>query len=312
MEPAHLVLKYQTSASDGNGVSTDYIDLAKDLSMVNRRLYRQGRNYAVSHIEFVGNFPTVDTVLCNPQVAGNTWVVQNAWKKAFANWMQQQKEGADAAGGQNFRPKWEDFKVYLDDHARDYNNGNSLAVLDGDGNAVNTGEWVYSRLLYTQDDGTTGIPATFEPFLHLIGPDVSTTDYGLVEAYEESRAQVQAEPHTSSDASESLYSLMHSQDDSMDELIDRIESDNDKAPYDMDEYTGGATNADSAWDTSQGASTIGNPIASTGPFVAQCGLIKLDMAHYLAGAGVVGQQAIIFVHCVPGGYKGCLSDPMGQ
>ena len=51
-ERTELSLRFVWNAGDGNTTNTIYIDLAKALSMVNRRAYRQGLYYYVASIEF--------------------------------------------------------------------------------------------------------------------------------------------------------------------------------------------------------------------------------------------------------------------
>jgi len=193
MQPAQTVLTYTVPA----GVS--YIDIAKGLSQVNRRAYRQGMEYAVGKITFayLANPQAVSNVSLTVGTAGNTWVVHNAWKKAYAHWIAQQRN-ARRLIGQSAKPTWEDFKVYLDDAHRA---GTSLGVLAGDGGAVGTGEWDYSRLIWEEDDNSID-----RPYLHLIGGDVSTTDWGLILGYQQSRATVQPEdPELPAEFSTNMY-----------------------------------------------------------------------------------------------------------
>lgn len=86
-QPAHRVLSFNVPAGES------YIDIASALSKVNRRLYRQGMQYAIQKIEysFVAPTDSVTSQHLTAYAAGDTWVVHNAWKKAQAVWLAQQR-----------------------------------------------------------------------------------------------------------------------------------------------------------------------------------------------------------------------------
>jgi len=196
MQPAQTVLTYWVGA----GVS--YIDLAEGLSQVNRRAYRQGMEYAVGKVTFgyQANPQAILNVQLSAYTAGDTWVVHNAWKKAFAHWIAQQRR-ARRLIGQSAKPTWEDFKVYLDVYHRA---GTIPPVVAGDDHTVGTGEWDYSRLIHEADDASVD-----EWYLHLIGGNVSTTDKGLILGYQQSRATVQPEdPELPAEYSTNMYALI--------------------------------------------------------------------------------------------------------
>jgi len=304
MQPAQTVLSYTVP----NGSS--YIDLAEGLSQVNRRAYRQGMEYAVGKVTFVfeGNPQQILNVQLSCFTAGDTWTVHNAWKKAYAHWIAQQRR-ARRLIGQSAKPTWEDFKVYLDDAHRA---GTSLGVLAGDGGAVGTGEWDYSKLLYEVDNNTV-----YEPYLHLIGGDVSSTDVSLILAYQESRATVQSpDPDLPADYSHgTIYSDMATDQDLVaDEVAQNMEDENDEPPYDQDDYPGNDTNSDAPWVQDFGIASSTLPSGVVPGFVAQCGLIRLQLlGHDVAdGAAGTAPSTTVQVHLVPGGYKGVAAFPMGQ
>ena len=303
MQPAQTVLSYTVP----NGSS--YIDIAEGLSQVNRRAYRQGMEYAVGKIAFgyAANPQAVLNVSLAVGTAGNTWVVHNAWKKAYAHWIAQQRR-ARRLIGKSAKPTWEDFKVYLDDAHRA---GTSLGVLAGDGGAVGTGEWDYS-VLHIQDDSH----AIAEWYMHIIGGDVGSTDRGLILGYQQSRATVQAEdPELPAEYSSNMYTaLADDLDDVAPAVADDMEDENDEPPYDHDDYPGSDTNSDSPWtqDFALAGSTV--PLGVVPGFVAQCGLVKFNLTARDAqgGAGATAPSTNVAVHLVPGSYKGVLASPMGQ
>jgi len=303
MQPAQTVLTYEVT--DG----TSYIDIAEGLSQVNRRAYRQGMEYAVGKVSFgyAANPQSILNVGLNCFTAGNTWVVHNAWKKAYAHWIAQQRR-ARRLIGQSAKPTWEDFKVYLDDAHRA---GTSLGVLAGDAGAVGTGEWDYSRLIWEADDASID-----EVYLHLIGGDVSTTDWGLILGYQQSRATVQPEdPDLPAEYSINMYThLAQDQDAAVDEVAQNMEDENDEPPYDQDDYPGSDTNSDSPWLQDFAFASTSVPVGVVPGFVAQCGLIKFKLeAHNTINGGLeTAPTTLVQVHIVPGGYKGVAALPMGQ
>lgn len=158
--------------------------------------------------------------------------------------------------GQSAKPTWEDFKVYLDDHHRV---GTIGVVLAADNTAVGSGEWDYSKLVWDSDDGAT----LFEPHLHLIGGDVGApTDVGLVLAYQQSRATVQAvDPDLPAEYSSNIYAFMaRDLDDVADEVAQNMEAENDEPPYDQDDYPGSDTNSDVPWVQQFSVVTEGSPL----------------------------------------------------
>ena len=303
MQPAQTVLSYYI----GNGSS--YIDIAEDLSKVNRRAYKQGMEYAVGKVTFgyQANPQAILNVQLNAYTAGDTWAVHNAWKKAFGHWMAQQRRTRQLIG-ETAKPTWEDFKVYLDDSHRA---GTMPDVLAGDESAVSTGEWDYSRLLWEADDNSID-----EVYLHLIGGDVSTTDWGLILGYQESRATVQAtDPELPVDYSNNMYAKMATDENLVaDEVANNMEDENDQPPYDHDDYPGTDANSDAPWLQEFGVCSPGAPMATLPGFVAQCGLVKfICTAHAVAdGAVTSGVTSLVQVHLVPGTYKGVAALPMGQ
>ncbi len=297
LEPAVLDLKFTLA----NG--TVFIDIAKELSKVNRRLYRQGKTYYVGGCSLqydqsalVPQPDQTTTTFVYIQAAPNSWILHNAWKKAFAAWKRQQKvEGVRGVSG-----TWSDFKVYLDDAHR---TGTTVGLRDSDGNPIASGEWVYSLMLNEEEHDTTGISSIRERSMHLVGANVSTTDWGLVNEYQNSRAQVPGtgDPPVPGSASTSMYAVIAADRSAIaEEIIANQETDNDAPPYDFNDYPGGASNADCTHEVAIG-STAGGLGAMKG-FQAPCGLILVK-----ATAAVS-----LTLHLMPGNYRGVAATPMGQ
>ncbi len=303
IQPAQRVLNYVLP--DGE----NFIDIAADLSRINRRAYRQGMQYAIGKIEFcfLGQPADATLVQLTAKTAGNTWVVHNAWKKGQAHWLAQQRNARKLIG-QSGKPSYEDFKVYLDDAHR---TGNIVTAIASDGVAVGSGEWDYSKFVWENDDNSIE-----EAYAHIIGGDVgSTSDVGLILAYQESRATVQAtDPELPNEYSNNLYAHLATDENLVsDEVAQNMEDENDEPPYDQDDYPGNDTNSDAPWIQSTKIANAAMPNGVLGGFIAECGLINLKLDGYTAaGANTGAPGAFVWVTLVPGKYKGVAAAPMGQ
>lgn len=313
IEPAVRQLLYLVP----NG--TSYIDLAKDLSIVNRRLYRQGMSYVVQDIQLgIGaGMKSSDVLTMTFSTVGNSWIVHNSWRKGFAAWRKQQREALEALPGIN--GKWADFKVYLDDTHED---GTTLDPYAADAAVYQPGEWEHSKLVF-DDDGTER-----EFKMHMIGSsNLADTNnesaIGLIEEYANSRATVAGigTPDVEPEASDTIYAKLLGTDEMSDMIIDNIEGDNDLPPYDQDDYPGGAANADAAV-LSRLLSCSATQTTSVAPgFVAECGLVKvvseelsLDDATSANGVYAAGSAptSVLLLTVAAGPYRGVLAAPMGQ
>lgn len=318
IEPAVTQLLYLVP--DG----TSYIDLAKDLSKVNRRLYRQGYTYVIQDIQVgvANGMKATDVWSCAFSTAGNSWIVHNAWKKGFAAWRNQVREVERGTGIK--AGTWNDFKVYLDDSMED---GTMLEPYAGDNAVYLAGEWDYSALVF-DDDGTEK-----DLKMHLLGSsNLADTNeesgIGLINEYQNSRSTPEGtSPATPAGASDTIYAKLMGTDELTDRMVDNIEAANDDAPYDLTDYPGGAVNADSAVPVRFG-SVSGNQTTSTmAGFIVPCGLIKvftaesaLDTNGFLQDAstanGVYAQgsasTSAVLITMASGPYRGVLAAPMGQ
>lgn len=311
IEPAVLQLQYEVPPN-----VTRFIDLASDLSRVNRRLYRQGMNYAVGSIQIQQDLASGNTG-CELTVsaAGNTWVTQNAHVKGKALWDKMNDEVLDDQP--SIQGKWADFKIYL---SEDMDSSNTLKCTDGAGGVWPTTdiEWNYSKYVIPQHDvdPATGqsLPAQ-EAVAALCGEDDvagATWRMSLINAYELSRSTVQDPmPNVPAGASTSFYSMLMDLGGQESELSDVIEDANDVPPYSNTEgnYPGGKI-----FTTHNALTVVGKqitsqyqPTATIGSFIAPCGLLRVASA--VTG---VPENFKVFVNLVPGSYKGVMADAMGQ
>lgn len=292
-----------------NGVS--HIDLAKDLSALNRRFYRQGYNYVVESVQIATpiGLKISDIYTMTLSTAASTYMTHNAWKKGFKTWQRMQNEYADGSGAR-LKGKWADFKVLLDDSGASF-----LTPIAGDGGALSMGEWVYSNYVY-DDAGTSRSPA-----ISLIGTVTEDSHIALIEAYQESRNYPSSGPANETEVSTGFYAQFHGVGDTDDELGTDLRDDNDLPPYDQDDYYGGETNGDDPHPKQLIAINAANPMGRAPGFVAPCGLIEISTGEaaldnagsadgvYGAGATATG---LLLVTVAAGPYKGVLAAPMGQ
>ncbi|MDB4206774.1 hypothetical protein N9773_02280, partial [Flavobacteriaceae bacterium] len=87
-----------------------YIDLSQVASLVNRRFYRQGINWAVAGIKVVTGIQSGGIEVAK---LPNTWTMSNSWEKSFRAWTKMNNEAMQEA--ESVRPKFLDFKIYADD-----------------------------------------------------------------------------------------------------------------------------------------------------------------------------------------------------
>ncbi len=318
MQPAILDLPFTIPQAGGSGGDRrSYIDTSKELSKINRRGYSQSRMYAFQGLTFIWR-PSATAPMTSLELtvrtAGNTWIVHNAHVKGHAMWNQMQDLVLD--DNPSVAGKWHDYKVRL---STQQVAARQLNVKDGAGVDVKQGEWSLSTYVMPQHevDPATGLPLAADEFnACLVGPD-SGTIKSLVQAYEDSRATVQSPmPNVPAGMSTSFFNLLTDTGSQEPELADVIEDENDEPPYDLDEYPGGATNANVPTPVGYAAISAAEVDGRIGGFVAPCGLLEIEIAGYDATGTIVPvadmPEIDILLHVAPGMYKGTASVPMGQ
>ena len=84
------------------------VDLSQCASLVNRRFYRQGINWAVAGFTF---FTTGQGTISINKIP-DTWVASNSWEKGFRAWQKMNDEALEDT--ESIKPRFMDFKVYMD------------------------------------------------------------------------------------------------------------------------------------------------------------------------------------------------------
>jgi len=301
---------------------TSYIDLAQSLSIVNRKLYRQGYVYGIESVSFEYadvNPASADVVRLEAFTAGDSWSVHNSHVKGHALWNQMNQLVLE--DNPSVQGKWADYKVFLDAaHRAAFFAGGQQVPVDGDDVAFLQGEWNYSDYVLPQHevDPTTGVPLPADQCqAHILGANVGAApnflSIGLVQAYQESRSTVFLDaPNVPAGFGQSFFNLLTDSGSQEPELADVIRQENEDPPYDLDNYPGSALNADVPLLASRGVASVGNPSGILEPFVAQCGLIKFRNNAFLNGGVVTGPTLTVTINLMAGKYKGVAGMKMGQ
>jgi len=310
--PAVRYLRYNLTNSETPGTETShFFDLARDLSLVNRRLMRQGRQYHVKSVRVtssntIAGWSQYAAIPPNEgqQSAGrisigvipNGWVSQMAWKRSFKTWQTMKNEVLKQTSG-DVTATWDDFKVFMSDTHR-------TAVLprpiDNGGNQYLQGEWNYSDMV--SPDGTTG---SDQFALHMLGNHVGAvgawTSVGLIKSFGESRSTVQLSPNVPGDFSEDPLLNVFDYGTTIDEVANLIEGENDLPPYDITNYPGDDGNGPKPLAILE--SSIADGRTSLPGFTALCGLVELEISSPIAS----DVYSVIF-ELAPGKYRGIKAD----
>ena len=148
--PANIRLSFEFT-----GDATQFIDIAKALSIINRKMVRQGHYFYVNSVELYNNEDTFVDIHTIP----DNWVTRSAYRRGKATFEQMNELAMTKVNG--ITPKYHDFKVYMSDRHRTtgsadpslYNINSASAVLSAD-------DWVYSQLVSADSDGDISNPGT--------------------------------------------------------------------------------------------------------------------------------------------------------
>ncbi|AXQ65427.1 MAG: hypothetical protein [Circular genetic element sp.] len=316
---------------EGETAGTYFLDIAQCMSIIQRKSFRQGMNYAVSNMNFK-YAPLVAPDPLNPvftsievSTVPKTWVTDNATTKAFENWLEQRAEVLKESP--SLKSRWSDFKIFLDaTHAQMgfaanlipyYQITNSCGKT---GAAYLPGEWDESQFVIPVTGGSGGPGGAQEVTMHVVGDHIpagafnnAVTSASLVKSYVDSRARILSpDPVQPPGYNTNMYLRESSHDEMAADIIQNVTNKNDEPPYDVDDYPGGDTNAPVAelvkkmYPTNFGSTTNTRSISlsDSGPFIAPFGLIRIDTC----GLSSALDAIILEVDLVPGNYKGLLAE----
>lgn len=300
MPDTHRFLLFNMTHT-GTGEDFHYVDIAQEVSKINRRLYRQGRMY---HIANVSVHDSDGDAFVRIGTLPNTWMTRTAWNKGFNAWRKQRSLALGDIDGK-VTGRWSDFKVWFnDDHRTDVD---KLKPVDVEDDLATTGEWIMASL-YT-DANNNGILDEFD--LHMMGPDNgSHTDgtmqsAGLINAFSDVKLLPTQSPSPNASINTGLYAYVAGVGyTSADEILDDIEDENDYPPYPTTAVSGADGNMEDGWVVREChiASTY-SPIAMLGGFAAPLGLLQIETRSAENG-NVIG----LLIELAPGPYKGILAE----
>ncbi len=328
IQPAVETLFFTTTPTDNQGTSTDYIDLSQVASIVNRRFYRQGIQWAVSGFKLLGTDSANITISKLP----NTWVMSNAWEKGFRTWQRLNKDATDNA--QSIKPKFLDFKIFMDADHHVAGGGANLLPADADGNVATKGEWNYSKIVIPKvadDDSGASSRNIIAVGPNYPGAGSNLNDaVSLIEGYAASRGLPDVrDPNMPSDASsvdileaENWMSATFNEGTEQDhEVIEDLLLDNNTAPYPFENgpngpdgatfsdtmYPGGANQLSTVQlhDAERITSTTIGGVTRLKGGMFPCGLIKIS----ISGSGTNSFYGLQ-IDLVPGNHRGYLCAPM--
>jgi hypothetical protein len=287
---------------EARGSGTEFIDIAKALSAVNRKFYRQGVYYHVNSIEIYNN----ETGVIDIHTLPDTWVTKNAWNRGF-QLFQKMNALTDPPLSGGLRPKYHDFKVFM--NSRHFQGGSlqpSLHDINNSATEVDNDEWLYSRFVSADDDGDSTQEAD-DFYVHMLGQHAGTNgnweSVGLIKSYAESRRTVPSTDQQDNNVTEYdplLNVFDMSSEEQMNDIIQNLNTDNDAPPYNQNNYVGETTSSlqhVARIGTEQGVGRIGRAAGFCAPF----GLICIDPF------GVSSDYRVV-LNLAPGTYHGVYAE----
>lgn len=302
----HRFLQFNLSHTN-DAEDFHYVDIAKMLSAVNRQTFRQGMSYDVASIVFHNSAD--DETLIHCCTAPNTWTLQAAWQRGFREWMKQQNAARKAMHLPKFGP-WHDFKVYLNyDHIAD---PDKPTFVDVELNTLTAGEWVASSYEIPQD----GSEDPTEAPIMLMGPNQGTfpaiTHVSLLDQLQRCLDIPKEDPNVPDTISKTVWALMsadQSDSETLREVIESVEDDNDFPPYSKTIVPGAGTAGAGVPSDPWIVRTCcipggGSHMAAVGGFTVPCGLLVIETKQ--DESDTIG----VTLELVPGDYKGVSARPM--
>lgn len=278
-----------------------YVDIAREVSKINRRLYRQGRMYHIANVSVHDSDGDAFVRICT---LPNTWMTRTAWNKGFKAWRKQRSLALGDIDG-SVTGRWSDFKVWFnDDHRTDTD---KLLPVDVEDDLATTGEWIMASL-YT-DANNNGVLDEFD--LHMMGADNGShtegtmQSAGLINAFSDVKLIPSQSPVPNASINSGLYAYVAGVGyTSADEILDDIEDENDYPPYPTTAVSGADGNQEDGWVVREcHIASEYSPIAMLGGFAAPLGLLQIETRSAVNG-NVIG----LLIELAPGPYKGILAE----
>lgn len=325
IEPAVMTLTFTTTPPQPGLNAVDYIDLSQVTSLVNRRFYRQGLNWAVAGIKVFNPAGFIGSIRVSK--LPNSWVLSQSWKKSLETWTKMNDEALEES--ESIRPRFLDFKIYADSlhHAQGYA-GNLLPASSTAFFAA--GEWESSKIVIAD---SSLIGNTLEREVLAVGanypgnsPVTGLNAVSMIEGYAASRLlPAILDPNAPTDAASVdgqtpanwMAAIFNEGTGQTEDVIFDLITENNQAPYPYEgqdaltvdtQYPNGANQGpglqihDLEFIT---PTTIGGTSRIKGGNFP-CGLIQLETSN----SGEPGLGLTLIIDLIPGSHRGYLAESM--
>ena len=305
--------------------ATAFVGLSQVASLVNRRFYRQGLNWAAAGFKILSNPGTTGSVLISK--LPNTWVMSNSWEKGFRHWQRMNNEAL--AESESVRPRFLDFKIYADADHHSLGFGANLLPTSILG-TYTPGEWEPSKFQIPDTTTASGVQDREVIAVGANYPGVGPTGLNavsLIEGYAASRALPEInDPNTPTDAlrvdggtpQNWIAATFSDGTQQTDAVLTDMVTENNQAPYPYEDdgihtdtmYPGGANQGTGLQihdlEFISGTTIGGTTRLKGGNF--PCGLIRFDFSNDTAETQFLTLQ----IDLVPGNHRGYLCEPMTE
>jgi len=338
IEPAVQTMTFTfevPSEAEQDSTTTKYLDLSQVASLVNRRFYRQGINWAVSGFKF-STLPAVEgnqpLALITASKLPDTWVMSNSWEKGFRVWQRMNNEALEES--ESVRPRFLDYKIYADSDHHVAGFGSNLLPLSFGGAIATPGEWESSK--YRIPVGVTNPGDTTDREIIAVGasfPGVGASGINavsLIEGYAASRGLPNVlDPNAPADALDAdgntpenwMAALFNEGTEQTEAVLSDMVSENNIAPYPFENdgvnidtmYPNGANQMSGLQihDFDQVTGTTIGGISRLKGGMFPCGLVRLDVVNKTRLPVTQGDIIVAFtVDLVPGSHRGYLCESM--
>ena len=321
IQPAPLTMTFELDVAQATQ-NRFTIDLSQCASLINRRFYRQGLQWGVTGFTIFSPEGTTGSVTIDK--IPDTWIASNSWTKSFSSWSKMNNEAM--AEAPSIKPKFLDFKVFMDPSHHQDGVAANLIPIDSQNNQYGLGEWTMSSL-FIPDTSAPGTVADRE--ITWTGPNYSGAGasglnaVSMIEGYAASRALPDIlDPNTPVDAGDvdgaspenwnaALFNEGTVQDD---RVIQDLIQENNQAPYPYEndgnaldtQYPGGANQApglephDIVYIT---PTTVG------GKSYARGGVFSGGLVRVLTDT-LIADSLVLQVHLAPGDHRGYMCRSM--
>ncbi len=317
IQPAVKTLQF--TVPDGSS----YIDLSQCASLVNRRFYRQGLNWAVAGFTFFTAADASGSIGISK--IPDTWVASNAWEKGFHAWNDMNDEALEST--ESIKPKFTDFKVFMDAGHHNLGVAANLIPVDTLGLTYTTGTWDMSEMSIPTS-GNTGAATDFEIIWTGASYPGSAPTSGLdavslIEGYASSRGLPDIrDPNAPADAADVgptatpenwIGALDNEGTDQDKDVLANMLDDNNQAPYPF-ENDGTAIDTQYPGGANQAPGPQAHMVALVSPTTVG-GRTNIEGGNFQGGLVKVtnntGDLAMtMFIHLVPGHHRGYMCQPM--